>query len=224
MHIYDLVDAFISPSQFLIDKLGKMGFTKSISYLPNPVFPDESNCSYKEGTKTLMYFGRLSYEKGLYTLLKAVKGMDADCHIHGKGPLENELKKIKQKEQLDNVTFYGHSGKEKIIEYLKRAMFVVVPSEWYENSPYAVTEAFASEKPVIGSRIGGIPELVADYETGLTFQPGNEDELRSCILYFLNNPDKIREMGKKARKLVEEKLNPANFYDRLFRIYEKISH
>ena len=171
-----------------------------------------------------MYFGRLSYEKGLHTLLKAVKGIDADCQIHGQGPLEHELKKIKQKEQLDNVIFYGHSGKEKMMEYLKRNMFVVVPSEWYENSPYAVTEAFASGKPVIGSRIGGIPELVVDNETGLTFQPGNEQELRSHILHLLDNPDKIREMGQKARKLTEEKLNPAAFYERLFSIYEKISH
>jgi len=224
MHIYDLVDVFISPSQFLIGKLRKMGFSRSIYYLPNPIFLDEYRCSYEWDTKTLMYLGRLSHEKGLHTLLKAVKGIDADCQIHGKGPLEHELKKIKQKEQLNNVTFYGHSGKEKIREYIKRAMFVVVPSEWYENSPYAVTEAFASGKPVIGSRIGGIPELVVDYETGLTFHPGNEDELRSHILYFLNNPDKIREMGKKARKLAEEKLNPSNFYNKLFSIYEKISH
>jgi glycosyltransferase involved in cell wall biosynthesis len=224
LHIYDLVDAFISPSHFLIDKLGKMGFTKSISYVPNPIFPDEFKCSYNEGTRTLMYFGRLSHEKGLHTLLKAVKGIDADCQIHGQGPLEHELKKVKQREQLDNVTFYGHSGKEEIIEFLKRALFVVMPSEWYENSPYAVMEAFASGKPVIGSHIGGIPEFVIEKETGLTFQPGNEDELRHHILYFLNNPDKVLEMGKKARKLAEEKLNPAAFYDRLFSIYEKVAH
>ena len=224
MHIYDRVDGFISPSRFLIDKFRNMGFTKSISYVPNPIFPDEFKCSYEGETKTLMYFGRLSYEKGLHTFLKAVKGIDADCQIHGQGPLEHELKKLKQKEALNNVTFYGHSGKEKIRGYLTKALFVVVPSEWYENSPYAVTEAFASGKPVIGSRIGGIPELVVDNETGLTFQPGNERELRSHILHLLNNPDKIHKMGQKARKVAEDKLNPSSFYDRLFSIYEKISH
>lgn len=223
IHIYDSVDEFISPSRFLINRFKKMGFTKNISYLANPLFLDEFKPYYKWDKKTLMYIGRLSYEKGLFTLLKAVKGMDIDCQIHGEGTLEKELKRFKENEKLNNVTFYGYSGREKIINHLKKAMFVVVPSEWYENSPYVIMESFASGKPVIGSRIGGIPEMVAENKTGLTFQPGNEKELREIILYLLNKPKKIFEMGRNARKFAEEKLNPKNYYEKLISIYERIS-
>jgi len=222
MHVYDLIDEFISPSKFLINKIKEMGFSKNISYLPNPVFSQEFIYSYKWVSQTLVYNGRLSYEKGLHALLKAVKGLDVECRIYGDGPIKNELKRIKQKENLTNVFFYGHQSKERLMNQIKKAMFIVVPSEWYENSPYAVVEAFASGKPVIGSRIGGIPELIKENQTGLTFQPGNHYDLRKKILFFLNNPQKIIEMGKKARKFSEEKLNPIKYYDRLFDIYERI--
>jgi len=221
MHIYDLVDEYISPSQFLKRKLKEMGFLRNISYLPNPVFPQEFKCSYTWDSKTFVYGGRLSHEKGLNTLLEAVKGLDVNCQIHGEGPLENEVKRRKESENMYNVTFKGYSRKEKLMEHIKRAMFVVVPSEWYENNPYIIMEAFASGKPVIGSRIGGIPELVIENETGLTFQPGNPHELRNAILYLLNNPNKIIEMGKKARRFVEKKYNPKKYYNELINIYKK---
>lgn len=99
-------------------------------------------------------------------------------------------------------------------------MFVILPSEWYENNPYAVIEAFALGKPVIGSRIGGIPELVKDFETGLTFEPGNEEDLRKNILYLSDNSEKIMTLGANARKFVEQNYDQEYHYQKLMKIYQ----
>ena len=98
-------------------------------------------------------------------------------------------------------------------------MAVVLPSVWYENNPRSVIESFALGKPVIGSRIGGIPELVQDGITGLTFEPGNPRSLREKIEALIREPDKFIEMGKNARRLVETKLNPEVHYQELMKIY-----
>jgi len=102
---------------------------------------------------------------------------------------------------------------------VKKSMIVVLPSEWYENNPLTVIEAFTMSIPVIGSRIGGIPELVKDGITGLTFEAGNSEDLASRIEYLMNNPDKITEMGRNAKAYVKEELNSEKHYKKLMEIY-----
>ena len=100
-------------------------------------------------------------------------------------------------------------------------MFLVIPSEWYENYPRTVIESFALGKPVLGARIGGIPELVRDWETGLTFESSNICDLKIKIGLMLKNNKKIPEMGGKAREYVEQELNSDIHYSRLIKIYKK---
>ena len=100
-------------------------------------------------------------------------------------------------------------------------MFTVLPSECYENNPRSVLESFALGKPVVGARIGGVPELVKDNETGLTFEAGDSEDLRAKIEFLLNSPGRIVEMGKNARKFVEEELNEEKFYRRLIKMYNQ---
>jgi glycosyltransferase involved in cell wall biosynthesis len=85
----------------------------------------------------------------------------------------------------------------------------------------SVLESFALGKPVVGARIGGIPELVLDDETGLTFEPGNMEDLRAKMVRLLQNPAKIAEMGKRARLLVERKFSPESYYEGLMSLYKK---
>ena len=101
-------------------------------------------------------------------------------------------------------------------------MFTVLPSECYENNPRSVLESFALGKPVIGARIGGVPELVKDNETGLTFEAGDAEDLRAKIEFLLNSPGRIVEMGKNARKFVEEELNAEKYYNKLVSIYRRL--
>jgi len=110
---------------------------------------------------------------------------------------------------------------EKLKNEICQSKFLVIPSEWYENYPRSVIEAFACGKPVIGSRIGGIPELVKNKETGLTFEPGKVDDLRAKINYMIDNPEKVIEMGKNARRFVEQELNAEKHYEDLMDIYDQ---
>jgi len=98
-------------------------------------------------------------------------------------------------------------------------MVTIIPSVCYEAFGRTIIESFALGKPVIGARIGGIPELVKDGGTGYTFEPGNAEELRNKIIQLLQNKNKIVEMGKNARKFVEENFSSEKHYEKLMDIY-----
>lgn len=228
MGVYDLVDVFITPSEFLKNKLIEYGFKKEkILCLNNFIDIDSSYKNEdKEGTGNYyLYVGRISEEKGIRTLLDAAIAEDKIAlKIVGDGPLREEMVfYAKSKDKNSTIDFLGHKSHKEVIELLKNCKFVVVPSEWYENFPYSILEAFACGKSVIGSRIGGIPELVKEEVTGLTFEPGNLVELRSKIEYYMNNPGKVQEMGKNARLFVKKELNAEGHYRRLMEIYKQVT-
>jgi len=221
LKIYDHVDLFISPSLFLQGKLAEFNFPGRVLHLPNPVDPSLFAPSYSWRSESLLYAGRLTAEKGVLTLLQAIKGLKVNCNICGEGPLKKELERFISQENIPNVVMHGHIPKDALRSLMADTMFVVVPSVWRENFPYAVTEAFAAGKPVIASRIGGIPELVMEQKTGLTFPPGDAAELRNKILYLMSDPAKINYLGKKARIFVEQNLDQSKYYTRLLEIYNQ---
>lgn len=220
LKIYDLVDIFISPSEFLKNKMNTMGFKAKIYHLRNFVNLNKYSPFYSWNEESMVYFGRLSQEKGLFTLLTAIRELQIKCKIFGEGPIRKKLEEKAMKENLANISFLGHTPQEKLIKEIRQSMFVVLPSEWYENSPYSIVEAFALGKPVIGSNIGGIPELVENLKTGLTFEPGNSNDLREKILYLLSNRDGISDLGKTARKFSEKNFNPKKHSSELIRLYQ----
>lgn len=217
------IDYFIAPSRFIQSKMTEHGISqKKIVYIPN--FIDASNIEpYFNHDGYILYSGKLLKDKGLITLLNAIKLLN-NCvlYVAGEGDFKSVLEIFIEKNNLSNVRFLGHLNKPSLTKVIRDAMFVVLPSECYENAPLAVLESFAYGKPVIGSNIGGIPEMVIDGETGLLFGPGNENDLREKIAYFLNNPKKVAEMGKNARRKVEEEYNAELHYKSLMEIYYKI--
>ena len=225
LHIYDKIDLYLSPSQFMKDLVREMGFMGEVRYLPNFIHADRYLPSYGWEEGSIVYFGRLSYEKGLETLIDAVKELSVEVKIIGEGPLSDLLISKVKNEGIQNVHFLGYKIGEDLNQEIRKSMFAILPSECYENYPRSAMEAFALGKPVIGTRIGGIPELVTDGETGLSFEPGNVVDLREKILSLLENKNKIIEMGKRARAFVEERLNPEKHYHDLMDIYtEAMSH
>lgn len=232
LDIYDTIDTFISPSLFLKNKLGEMGFKKQIVHLPNFVknFENGEERSDEENRKeiSIVYFGRLSREKGLLTLLKAVKILQDNhtvtikVNIIGEGPLKDTLRKNAQNEKIHNIQFLGYMKDEALYREIKKSRVVILPSEWYENNPISVLESFALGKPVIGTNIGGIPELVKTDITGLIFEPGNAKDLAEKIKYVLDNPEKIVTMGENARSFVEQELNAEKYYQGLMRVYRSV--
>jgi glycosyltransferase involved in cell wall biosynthesis len=97
-----------------------------------------------------------------------------------------------------------------------------LPSQWYENSPSTIYESFALGKPVIGSRIGGIPELIEDGVNGLLFEPANVEDLAEKIKYLYHHPLLAQKMGISARKKVEEKYSEEEYYKKLLGIYDNL--
>ena len=106
---------------------------------------------------------------------------------------------MKTKENILNIELLGFKSKEDVFELTQKAAFAVCPSEWYENFPFSVSETFLFSKPVIGSNIGGIPELVIDGKTGLLFEPGNISDLQKKLLQLWNDEALAKTMGENAR-------------------------
>ena len=120
--------------------------------------------------------------------------------IVGSGNAQDDLKAQKETEGIDNVQFLGFKNKNEVFELINNSSFGVCPSEWYENFPFSIAETFLFSKPVIGSNIGGIPELVIDGKTGFLFEPGNITELKNKLLQLWNNELMAEKMGKHARQ------------------------
>jgi glycosyltransferase involved in cell wall biosynthesis len=199
-----------------------MGFRLPIEVLPNFINIADYKPQSDVTGATICYVGRLSKEKGVSTLIEAMEGLpDVHLKIIGDGPLRAELQERARSKNINNVSFLGHLASDQVKEEVRACRFAVCPSEWYENNPRSVIEAFAMGKPVIGARIGGIPELVRDNETGLTFESGNARELASVISELVSSPERCAVMGKRARQWVEEELNPEKHYDRLMGIYQR---
>jgi glycosyltransferase involved in cell wall biosynthesis len=218
MNLYGQLDMCIAPSQFLREKTGELGFSGRVEHLMNFVHPDNWPPRYDWDRSRLAYFGRLSCEKGLLTLLRAMRGIDAELLVIGTGPLKEELQQSAAARGMKNVRFTGYKTGEELTELVSGSMFTVLPSEWYENNPRCVIESFALGTPVVGADIGGIPELVGR-ERGLCFRPGDVGDLRRCLKIMLGRPGEVRAMGRKARQFAQTRLNPDVYYEGLMRIY-----
>jgi glycosyltransferase involved in cell wall biosynthesis len=192
-----------------------------VEFLPNFVHVENFTPCY-DFLDYFVYVGRLSAEKGLFTLLKAMKTVHGPrLKIIGRGPLEIPLKKFAAENNLTHVEFTGFLSGEDLVSAISKAMFVVMPSEWYENCPMVLLEAFALGTPAIGSDLGGIPGLIQDGRNGFVFTPGDADDLAEKINLLAKNPGLIRTFSQESRKKVENTYNAEVHYQRLMSIYEK---
>lgn len=175
-------DAFVCPSRFMASKLLKDGFnTEKINVVCNHIDPEKLALFNTQDTTRedfYVYVGRLSSEKGVETLLNVASRLPYTLKLAGDGPLMQRLEK--QFKGNDNIEFLGHQNSQQVAMLLSKARFSVVPSEWYENNPLSVIESLCAGTPVVGARIGGIPELLND-DNGITFTSGSREELTTAI-------------------------------------------
>ena len=217
--LYDNVQCFVCPSRFIMEKTRQLTPGLPMAHLGNFVDVEQYRPSPEESEERAVYVGRLTPEKGVMTLLKSATELDCDISIAGTGPQEEFLRGWVERAGADNVHFAGYRKGRDLRELVARARCVVVPSEWYENNPLVVLEAFAMGKPVVGARIGGIPELVTG-ERGGVFPPGDADGLTRAIQEFVRHPGKAEKAGRAARRYVEAHHSPRVHYERLMQIYE----
>lgn len=218
---YEYVRYFICPSMFSLKKHVESGTPeKKLVHIPNFINIENFESNF-ENDGYILFVGRLSKEKGVLTLLNAVKGLDVSLKIVGDGPMRKEYEDFAKENSINNVSFEGYKSGDELKNIFRNSAFVVFPSEWYENAPMTILEAFAYGKPVIGSEIGGIPEMVIEGKTGLLFKPCDYNELKEKIKYLLSHPSLITEMGKNARKKVEEEYGSEVHYRKLIEVYKK---
>lgn len=221
LRIQKLVDVFVAPSNFLRNKLIEYGIDEDrIVSLPN--FIDVGGDIGPAGVGDyILYGGRLSPEKGVDVLIEAARGIQgAHFIIAGDGPQREELEGQAATVESSRIDFVGHQPQEKMRELLRAARFVVLPSKWYENCPYAILEAFSFGKPVTGARIGGIPELINDGTNGFLFEPGNVPDLIEKIQCLLKDDCLVDGMGNKAREKVRTEYSPDAYYKNLMSVYK----
>lgn len=218
---YDILKCVISPSRFLKGLLEKSGYPADwVAYLPNAVDVKAFAPQFSPGDYVL-YAGRLSKEKGLLTLLQAINGTGVPLRVVGNGPLRAEVEQFVQQHSIPLVQFEGYRSGEELASLYRNAAFLVLPSECYENAPMTLLEAFAYGKPVLGARIGGIPELIRPGETGELFEARNVEQLRTTLIQMWNDRPRLEERGRNARKLVEEQLSLDRHYEGLISIYRR---
>jgi glycosyltransferase involved in cell wall biosynthesis len=219
------VDLFIAPSQQLLERMVAHGIDrKQIVHLPYSIALDEYEPTYVSNGYAV-YVGRLSTGKGLETLMRALaQARGIPFKVVGDGPLADELARVAAEQDLADVEFVGYLNGNELKSIVAGSTCVVVPSECYENSPLTVYEACAMGKPVVGSSIGGIPELVVDGETGLLFPPGDDGALAARLEELWGDRARAVDMGKAARARVEREYGPDRHFEQIMAIYERVTH
>lgn len=168
----------------------------------------------------LLYYGRLSHEKGIKTLIEACKeNLSVQLKIVGTGPLDKELREEYGNNKI--IEFLGYHSGASLKQLVRNAQFVVVPSEWYENNPMTIVEAYSMGTPVIGAQIGGIPEIVVEGETGFRFESGNSKDLKKTISKAIALETREYEaMRKAAYRFYQENFSPEKHYEKLMAFYK----
>jgi glycosyltransferase involved in cell wall biosynthesis len=214
------VARFIVPSRFYRQKMIEAGLPADrLEWIPNFTQVERYTPSY-DGGDYFVYFGRLSEEKGLSTLVDAVRTFTrATLLIVGDGPARPALERATAR--LTHIRLLGPKYGSELLDLVRGARFSVIPSEWYENCSMSCIESFACGTPVIAANIGGLPEMVEPYETGLLFAPSSAGDLREKIEYLFARPEEAARMGKAARAKAEREYGARRHLDRLVELYHE---
>jgi glycosyltransferase involved in cell wall biosynthesis len=214
------VDWLVVPSVFYKNKLIEWGYpSEKIVYIPNYAAVGEEPAT-KAG-KGVIYFGRLSSEKGVATLVRAAALSGAPTVVAGDGEQREELERLAASLGAP-VVFAGRLGGDALWDAVRSARVAVLPSEWYENAPLSVLEAFHLRKPVIGADIGGIPELVEHGRTGWTFPAGDAEALADRMRAAVEAPDGVvEEMGAAGAEKVRVEFGRDRYFDALTELYRR---
>ena len=209
-------DLFISPSSFLKANMVSAGYpADKIEVLHN--FLPEGVPASKEKEDYFCYVGRLSEEKGVDVLLEAAAQLPYKLKVIGGGPL---LEVFREKYSSEHIEFYGQMKPEVLYPIVQKARLLVLPSVWYENNPFSIIEALCMGTPVLGSKIGGIPELIEENVNGGLFAAGDIEDLRdkisSCFLHFTDGYD-----FEKIACDAQNKFGSESFYNKLIYIYDR---
>ncbi len=218
---YGPVQIFACPSRFLLGKMeaGRV-FPDRLRWIPNFVDLDAFTPKQEPGGD-VVFAGRLSDEKGVDVLVEAVAGRsDLRLDVAGDGPARPRLETLAaERGAADRIRFHGRLAADALQDLLRSASVAVVPSRWYENMPLAVLEAFASGLPVVGTALGGVPELIEPGVDGAIVAPNDPAALGETLAAFVGEPERSMTLGRNARAKAEREYSPAVHMERLDALY-----
>lgn len=261
-HSYDKIDLIIAPSEFMKSKLEEGGFAGKVVALQNFLTDSQMEMARKvsnthkfedavDGKRPyFLFFGRLSKEKGILTLVKAFlqaaglgKGAGSetgagaghnevlpdtwDLHIVGDGPEREAIEQLIASagpQAVSRIHLLGYKNGEDLQREVGNARFSVLSSEWRENMPYSGLESLAAQTPIIGACIGGIPELVEEGKTGFTFESGNVSDLTDALIRASHaGENDYQIMQQTCVKYVNERCKQSQYVRQLEDSYRRIA-
>jgi len=214
------VDGYICLTEFTKQKLLEVGVAAEKLFV-KPNFIDASHVRPSAaGGSYALFLGRLSDEKGLWTLIHAFEKLPhIPLKIAGTGPLEGEVRHYVREKQLTHIEILGFKNGQEKWDLLLGSLFVVIPSEWYETFCLVVLEAYAAGKAVLASRMGSLPYVLEQGVTGELFEAGNPEDLAAKANEMTKRPEELQRMGMHGRKLAETKYSPEQNYRQLMEIF-----
>ena len=226
-HTYNKIDLILAPSdhhkKYLAEsKATKTPIIRMRNFLPETVRPV---AEVKAGTYFL-YFGRISQEKGVYTLVcaYAMSGMSTPLYLVGSGPLEEDVKKlIEDLHMQEQIHMLGYKRGAELTQIVEGAKCVLLPSECCENAPYSILEAMAAGRPAIVANNGGLPEIVQAGKTGFIAEPRNPENLAHTMQQVdALTEEQLVQMGRNAQELVKQIADPEKYVSRMEQIYTRL--
>lgn len=222
------VNIFICPSDFMRQKLIEWGLPQA-KLVTLPYFIEEEYFTPLDSKRLMrftplekkdyiLFFGRLSPEKGLDLLISVMQKLpEIKLKIAGEGPERKKLEDYVQKNHIFNVQFLGFRQGDELKKIIQKSRFVVVPSVWQEVFGLVVLESFNLGKAVLASRKGGLQEIIREGNTGFFFQ--NAAELAKKIQSLYQNREITQKIGQRARREIRH-YNPEVYYQKLMKIYQ----
>lgn len=231
MRLYDNVDIFLAPSEFMRDLCVSYGIAKDkIRVLRNVLNFNAYDSADLKKEKYFLYMGRLSVEKGIATAIDAMAALkkrdelkEWKLIIAGKGPQEEELRAhVLNRNVADVVEFAGFCKKGGAMwtQLMRCASVAILPSIWYDNSPIAISESMAFRTPVIVSDRGGTREMIEDGVSGMVFRAEDHHDLSEKMSAFILTDDLVKSMGEAAAERVRTINDEEKYYNTLMHAYQ----
>ena len=215
------IDKYIALNSFNKRLFAEAGIPENkLVVVPNPASASK-DISTDFPEEYLLFAGRLSEEKGVFTFLKALESFsDLPVKIIGSGHLEKEVLKFISEKKLKHIEVLGQQDKTNFDKYLANALVTIFPSECYENCSLTVVNSIFLGTPVLAANVGGITDFVIENKTGYLFESGNVSALTDKLFWIKNNLKEVKNIRKKVRKYGEEQFSEEKNYKQLLRIFD----
>lgn len=220
MRAYAPINLFLCPSRFMATKMQGAGvFPERMRHLPHFVEVQEGGAP-RPPEPRVVFAGRLSAEKGVDLLIRAAGSGGFEVDIAGEGPQREEWEEL-AKSGSGPIRFHGRLSLHEVRELIRGSAAAVLPARWYENQPLSVLDSFGCGVPVVGTDLGGIPELIDHGVDGYLVPPEDFEGLREKILRLVEDPVRSREMGSAGLRKVRESFSVEGHLTALGQMYSE---